>query len=150
MTESILKALHLLSAVLWVGGMAFALMVLRPSLGVLEPLDRLTLHGQVFSRFFRIVWHVMPLILLTGYAMLFGFYGGFGGVNAAVHLMHLLGLIMAAVFVYIALVPWPALRTALETDDKATAVASLERIRTLITVNLVVGLLTVAIAPCGP
>src|SRR5208282_3760687 len=146
MTESILKALHVLGVVLWVGGMAFALMVLRPSLGVLEPLDRLTLHGQVFSRFFRIVWHVMPIILLSGYAMLFGVYGGFGGVNAAVHLMHLLGLIMAAVFVYIALVPWPALRGALETDDKAIAVASLDRIRKLITLNLVLGLLTVAIA----
>ena len=130
--------------------MSFALMVLRPSLGVLEPQDRLTLHGQVFSRFFRIVWHVMPIILLTGYAMLFWVYGGFGYVNAAVHIMHLFGLIMAAVFVYIALVPWPALRTALETDDRATAVASLERIRTLITWNLLLGLATVAIAPFGP
>jgi len=150
MTESVLKALHLLGVVLWVGGMGFALMVLRPSLGVLEPPQRLALLRQVFSRFFRIVWHAMPVILLTGYAMLFGVYGGFGGVNAAVHLMHLLGLIMTAVFVYIVFVPWPAMRAALEAGDRAAAAAATDRIRKLIMLNLVLGLATVAIAPFGP
>jgi hypothetical protein len=77
--ESALRALHLLGAVLWVGGMAFALMVLRPSLAVLAPPQRLALLGQVFARFFRIVWHAVPLILLTGYGMVFGIYNGFGG-----------------------------------------------------------------------
>jgi len=150
MSESILKALHVLGVVVWVGGMAFALMVLRPSLGVLEPPQRLALHGAVFTRFFRIVWHAMPIILLTGYAMLFGYYGGFGGVNAAVHLMHLFGLIMAAVFIYIVFSPWPMLRTALETDDRAGAIVSLDRIRKLILLNLWLGLATVAIAAFGP
>jgi len=150
MTESILKALHVLGVVFWVGGMAFALMVLRPSLGVLEPPQRLALHGEVFHRFFRIVWHAMPIVLLTGYGMLFGVYGGFGGVNAAVHLMHLFGLIMAAVFIYVVFVPWPLLRTALETDDRAGAVVTLNRIRKLILLNLWLGLATVAIAAFGP
>ncbi len=150
MTESILKALHVLGVVVWVGGMAFALMVLRPSLGVLDPTQRLALHGAVFPRFFRIVWHVMPIVLITGYGMLFGIYGGFGGVNAAVHLMHLLGLIMAAVFIYIVFSPWPMLRTAIETDDPARAIVSLDRIRKLILLNLWLGLATVAIAAFGP
>ena len=95
MIVSALLALHLLGAVLWVGGMAFALLVLRPSLAVLQPAQRLALHGEVFRRFFRIVWHAMPLLLVSGYAMLFGVFGGFAGVNWAVHLMHLLGLVMA-------------------------------------------------------
>jgi len=150
MTESVLKAVHVLGAVLWVGGMGFALMVLRPSLSVLEPPQRLALLGQVFSRFFRIVWHAMPIILLTGYAMLFGVYGGFGGVNVAVHLMHLLGLIMAAVFVYIAFVPWPAMRAALDAGDRAAAAAATDRIRKLIMLNLVLGLIVVLVAPFGP
>ena len=150
MMESGLKALHVLGVVLWVGGMAFALLVLRPSLGVLEPPQRLALHGQVFARFFRIVWHAMPLILLTGYGMLFGVYGGFGSVDVAVHIMHLFGLIMTAVFVYIFFVPWPAMRAALEAGDRAAAAAATDRIRKLITLNLVLGLLTVVIAPFGP
>ena len=142
----LLLALHALGAVIWVGGMFFALLVLRPSLAVLEPPQRLALHGQVFARFFRVVWHVMPIMLLTGYAILFGVYGGFAGVGWNVHVMHLTGLIMSAVFIYLALVPHRALRTALAGDDRTAAVASVDRIRLLITVNLVLGLLTVAVA----
>lgn len=148
--ESALRALHLLGAVLWVGGMAFALMVLRPSLAVLEPPQRLALLGQAFARFFRIVWHALPLILLTGYGMVFGIYNGFGGVNIAVHTMHLLGLIMTAVFVYIFFSPWPAMRAAIDAGDRPAAAAVADRIRKLITLNLALGLIVVLIAPFGP
>ena len=147
---SALLAIHILGAVLWVGGMAFALMVLRPSLAVLEPPQRLALHAQVFRRFFLIIWHAMPLLLATGYGMVFGIYSGFGNVNPAVHTMHLLGLIMSAVFVYIVFSPWPAFRKALEAGDRAAAGALADRIRKLITFNLALGLLVVIIAPFGP
>ena len=96
---SVLKAVHLLGAVLWVGGMFFAYLVLRPSLAVLEPPQRMLLHAQVFKRFFLIVWHAMPALLLTGYALLFGWYGGFRGAGWHVHAMHLTALIMAGIFV---------------------------------------------------
>jgi uncharacterized membrane protein len=147
---SALLAVHLLGAVLWVGGMAFALGVLRPSLGVLEPPQRLALHGQVFARFFRIIWHAVPLILLTGYGMVFGVYGGFGSVNPAVHTMHLLGWIMTAVFVYVFFWPWKAMRSAMESGDRAAAAAHADHIRKLITLNLALGLIVVLIAPFGP
>ena len=65
-----LKALHLLCAVLWVGGMFFAYVVLRPSLAAIEPPQRMLLHTQVFRKFFLVIWHAMPLILITGFAML--------------------------------------------------------------------------------
>ena len=68
-------AVHVLCAVIWVGGMFFAYVVLRPSLSVLEPIQRIALHTQIFRRFFLIVWHVMPLILLSGFAALFLFGG---------------------------------------------------------------------------
>lgn len=135
----VLLALHLLGAAAWVGGMAFALLVLRPSLGVLAPPQRLALHGEVFRRFFRLVWHAMPLVLLTGYAMLFGVLGGFAGVNWAVHLMHLLGLVMTAVFLAIVFGPWRAMRAA----PSAEAV---DRIRRLVQVNLLLGTLTLIVA----
>jgi len=143
MILSVLLALHLLGAVVWVGGMAFALLVLRPSLSVLEPPQRLALLAQVFGKFFLIVWHAMPVLLLTGYAMLFGVLGGFSAVNWAVHLMHLLGLVMAAVFLVIFFGPWRAMRAAANPADAAAAV---NRIRRLIQVNLVLGALTVVVA----
>ncbi len=141
----LLKALHLLGAAVWVGGMFFALLVLRPSLAVLEPPHRLALHGQVFRRFFLVVWHAMPIVLLSGYAMLFLFYGGFRGVQWPVHVMHLFGLAMGGVFLAIFFGPWRALRTALAGTDRAAAAGAVDRIRKLIMVNLVLGLLTVVL-----
>ena len=73
-----LKAIHLLCAVVWVGGMFFAYLVLRPSITVLDPPQRMLLHTQIFRRFFLVIWHAMPLIVLTGLAMLFGFMGEIG------------------------------------------------------------------------
>lgn len=145
MSFNFLLAFHLIAAVIWVGGMAFALMVLRPSMAILAPADRLGLHAQVFRRFFRIVWHVMPILLLTGYIMLFSVFGGFKGVGWPVHMMHTAGLLMAVIFMWIFFVPWAAMRRALAAGDQASAGAALGRIRHLITVNLVIGLLTVAL-----
>jgi uncharacterized membrane protein len=136
-------AVHVLCAVLWVGGMFFAYVVLRPSLSVLEPMQRIALHTQVFRRFFLVIWHAMPLILLSGFAILFGFYGGMAFVGWNVHLMMLLGLIMSAVFLLIFFGPYARFR---RTTDRNTAVACIDRIRKMIAVNLVLGIVTVVVA----
>jgi uncharacterized membrane protein len=136
-------AVHVLCAVIWVGGMFFAYVVLRPSLSVLEPIQRIALHTQVFRRFFLVVWHVMPLILVSGFAVLFGFYGGPASVGWNVQLMMLLGLIMSAVFLLIVFGPYARFR---RTTDRTTAAACIDRIRKLIGVNLVLGIVTVVVA----
>jgi len=144
-----LLALHLLGAVIWVGGMLFAMTVLKPALSVLGPKERLALHLQVFSRFFRTLWHVMPIVILTGYAMIFGYYGGFGGVNGAIHAMHGLGLLMAAIFIAAWFGPFQALRRAMAADDATTAAAAVVRIRRLVLLNLALGVVTVALGAFG-
>ena len=69
--------LHLLAAIIWVGGMFFAYMALRPVAGsLLEPPVRLKLWTQVFSRFFPWVWLTVLVLLITGLWMIFGVYGG--------------------------------------------------------------------------
>ena len=140
---AVLKALHLLCAVLWVGGMFFAYVVLRPSLTVLEPIQRIALHTQIFRRFFLIVWHVMPLILLSGFAALFGLFGGPATAPWNISVMMLLGLIMSAIFLLIVFGPYARFR---RTTDRTTIVASIDRIRKLIAVNLVLGIVTVVVA----
>jgi len=132
-------ALHILGAVVWVGGMFFAIFVLRPGLSVLAPAQRLELHSEVFRRFFRIVWHAMPLMLLTGYGMLFGLYGGFAGADWGIHVMHLLGLIMAAMFVAVVFGPYARFR-------EAPTPAGAEAIRKLVLANLVLGLFAIVMA----
>jgi uncharacterized membrane protein len=143
---ALLLAVHLLGAVVWVGGLAFALLVLTPAAAGMDAGSRVALAGRVYKRFFLILWHAMPLILLTGYAMVFGYLGGFQGVAWPVHVMHLFGLIMAAVFVYMFFGPWAAMRAAQGVGDQAKLVAQVGRIRMLLRVNLVLGLITVVIA----
>jgi uncharacterized membrane protein len=149
MWPNLFHALHVLFAVLWVGGMAFAILALRPALASLEPGPRLVLLGGVHKRFFLIVWHATPIVLLTGYALLFGHYGGFRGVGWHVHLMHLAGVLMGAVYLGIFFGPWRAMRAALATRDLPAAAAANDRIRQLVSVNLALGLLTVAVAAWG-
>jgi uncharacterized membrane protein len=138
----VLKALHVLSAVAWVGGMLFAYVVLRPSLSVLEPPQRIALHSQIFRRFFLIVWHAMPVIVVTGFIMIFAVFGGMASVAWPVHVMLLLGLVMSAVFLALFFGPYRTFRAS-------PGPAPLEAIRKLIAFNLVIGLVTIVIAAFG-
>ena len=135
-------AIHLLAAVLWVGGMAFALWVLRPSLAALEPPQRLAMHVAVLRRFLLVIWHAMPLVLITGYLMVWGVYGGFANLPWPINLMQLTGLVMAAIFLVLFFGPWKPMR-------RAPDPAPLDRIRRLITINLWLGLVTVVLGAFG-
>ena len=149
MLGNLFYALHLLGAVLWVGGMAFALLALRPALAVLEPPQRLAVHEAAMRRFFLLVWHAMPAVMLTGWALLFGWYGGFRGAGWHIHLMHFTGLVMACVFLALFTGPWQEFRTAQKKGDPPGAAQAAERIRQLVSMNLVLGLLTVGVAAWG-
>lgn len=143
---ALLLALHVLGAMAWVGGMLFALAVLRPSMAVLDPPLRLALHEQVFRRFFQIIWVVMPVMLVTGFAMEMLFYGGFAATPWPLQAMSGTGLAMAAVFGAIVAGPWRALRQALAREETAQAGIAVQRIRLLVTVNLVLGAITAIVA----
>ena len=56
-TQPLWLFLHLAGVVVWVGGMFFAYVCLRPvAAETLDPPLRLTLWVKVFERFFRFVW----------------------------------------------------------------------------------------------
>lgn len=139
---AVLKVLHLLFAVLWVGGMFFAYFVLRPSMSAIDPPQRMLLHTRVFRRFFLVVWHAMPIMLITGFVMLY-FLGGMAAVPWPIHAMAGLGVLMSAIFLAIVLGPYRRFR---RTTDRTRMASSLDTIRKLIAVNLVLGLITVIVA----
>jgi uncharacterized membrane protein len=141
-TYAVLKVLHLLFAVLWVGGMFFAYVVLRPSLTAIDPPQRMLLNTRVFRRFFLLVWHAMPIMLITGFAMLY-LLGGMAAVPWPIHAMAGLGVLMSAVFLAIVFGPYRRFR---RTTDRSRMTSSLDTIRKLLAVNLVLGLVTVIIA----
>ena len=136
---SLVLAVHILAMTAWVGGMAYALLVLRPSLSVLQPADRMTLHGEAFRRFFAIVWVAMPLVLVSGWGMVGGVYGGFANLPWPVNVMQLLGLVMAVIFLVIVFGPYKRFRAAPNADAAAS-------IRKLIHANLGLGTIVIIVA----
>ncbi|HSP56726.1 MAG TPA: CopD family protein [Halomonas sp.] len=147
---AIALSLHLLAAVLWVGGMFFAWMILRPvAATLLEPPARLSLWLGVFRRFFPWVWGAIIILLATGFWMLFGVYGGMAGAGWHVHLMLITGLAMMAIFLHIWFAPYSRLGRAVIEEDWAAGAKQLGKIRQLIGLNLSLGLITVAVASGG-
>lgn len=146
---SVAIALHALGAVIWVGGMFFAHMVLRPSAGVLAPAARLPLWHRVLTRFFLWVWLAVAALLLSGFGMIPAL-GGFAGIGIYVRIMMMIGLLMMAIYAFLYLVPWQSFRRAVAGEDWPKAEESIGQIRLLVTVNLILGLLTVVIGSSGP
>jgi uncharacterized membrane protein/glutathione S-transferase len=146
---SIALILHTVSAVAWVGGMFFALIVLRPATGPLEPPLRLQLWARVFEGFFPWVIAAIVLLLVSGYAMVFTVFGGFAGVGIHVHIMQGLGILMMLAFLHLFFAPWPKMRTAVARQDYTEAARQLGQIRAIVIINLVLGILTVAVGSSG-
>lgn len=142
-------ALHLLAAIVWVGGMFFAHQAVRPAALKLEPPLRLPLWRDIFARFFPWVWGAIILLAASGYWMVFNVHGGFAMAGRHIHVMQGLGLVMIGIFLYVYFVPYRRLKTSVETRDFASGAGHLARIRRLVGVNLVLGLLTAVVAGGG-
>lgn len=144
--------LHLLAAVIWVGGMFFAYMVLRPTAAaLLPPEQRLPLWSQVFSLFFIWIWGAIITLLITGFWMIhqLGGMGGVDGVGVHVHIMLLTGIFMMLIFMHVFFNPFKKLKWAVAEHDWITGRNNLTQIRKLVLLNLVLGLFTIIIGASG-
>src|SRR4029077_13664428 len=128
-------AFHILGAVIWVGGMFFASVVLRPSTGPLEPAVRLSLWCRVFTRFFLWVWLSIAALLVSGLVMVFAGFGGFAGTGGYVRAMLPLGTIMILISVHFYSAPWQRFRAAVSPADWPAAAKAIEQIRQLVGIN---------------
>jgi uncharacterized membrane protein len=145
-----LLSLHLLASLIWVGGMFFAYLALRPAAAsALDAPQRLRLWEAVFARFFPWVWLCVLMLLASGLWMT---YGWFGGMHAPpyVHAMFGLGLLMMALFAHLYFAPYRRMRQALAKGDFAQAGQRLGQIRMIVGVNLILGLTVTVIAAAGP
>jgi uncharacterized membrane protein len=147
---AIALTLHVLSAVIWVGGMFFAYVVLRPvAATLLEPPMRLPLWNQVFARFFPWVSVAVLVLLSTGLWMIFAVYGGMGSTRPYIHLMLTLGITMMAIYGHVFFVPYRRLQRAVAEQNWPEGGKQLGQIRTLIALNLCLGLLVIVVAVAG-
>jgi uncharacterized membrane protein len=141
--------LHAFSAVVWVGGMFFAHQVLRPAAAALDPGPRLLLWSRIFGRFFAWVIAAIVLLLASGYVLVFAVFGGLGKLGLHVNLMQGIGILMMLLFFHLYFAPWRRFRLAVGREDWAEGGRQLGQIRTIVTINLVLGLIVVAIGSSG-
>lgn len=149
MIATVALIVHSIAAVVWVGGMFFALVMLRPATGPLDPGPRLELWSRVLERFFFWVIAAIVLLLASGYGMIFGVYAGFRGVGVHIDIMQGVGILMMLLFFHVYFAPWQRFKAALERQDYAAAARQLGQIRLVVTINLILGLITVAVGTSG-
>ncbi|HYA38217.1 MAG TPA: CopD family protein [Candidatus Methylomirabilis sp.] len=142
--------LHMLSAVIWVGGMFFAWMVLRPAAAsLLEPPQRLPLWSKTFARFFPWVWAAVVILPASGYWMIFEVFEGMQNAGLYIHVMQTIGIVMIAIFLHLFFAPYRRMNKAIAAGDWPAAGKQLAVIRRLVGTNLILGLITIAFASGG-
>jgi uncharacterized membrane protein len=144
-------AFHAVAATIWVGGMFFLYMVLRPSTGTtaFDMEARLALWHRALRRYFVWVWLSIVALLTSGFSVVFFGYGGPVALRAYLRAMMMIGMTMTALHLWLYFAPWRRFRRALQAADWSQAAIRLPRIQILIGVNLLLGLLNLALGASG-
>ena len=152
MLYAILKLLHVLAVVVWVGGMVFAQFFLRPAALDLEAPQRVRLMHDTLQRFFRAVLASAVLVLGSGLWMI----GRVAKENVQAGLdfnmplgwtvMAALGVLMIAIFGHIRFALFKRLTRAVTASDWPAGAAAMAKIRLWVNVNLALVVATVAAA----
>ena len=145
----LLLAVHLLAAVFWVGGMAFAYTVLRPAAGALDPAVRLPLWRRVFARFLPFVGVSIVALLAGGLTLIFLVFERPANAPAYVNIMATIGIVMMLLFLHLIFAPWRRFCDAVERAALPEAAKSLNQIRIIVGINLLLGILTIVIGGTG-
>ena len=147
MLYAALKVIHVLSVIVWVGGMAFTLFFLRPALTELGLQARVLLMHDILGKFFSAVMGLIAVILVTGLAMMGLFMQQASEAGGDMHwswmVMAGLGLVMMGIFGHIRGVLYKRLQRALAEQTWTAGGAALASIRIWVRANLALGLLIV-------
>ncbi len=142
--NNLLLFVHLIGAIVWLGGMSFVLFALRPAaMRVLQPPLRAQLLLQVLQGFFGLVWASIALLLGSGAWVLAQV--GMAHAPPAWHAMLGIGLLMIAVFAHIHFAPYRRARHAARDGQWQAVGAELQRIHRLVQLNFALGWLAVAL-----
>ncbi len=150
-----LKTIHLLSIIVWIGGMVFAHFFLRPAVAKLEAPERVRLMHDVLGRFFNAVLIAAGLVLATGTWMIGRMARQM--VQAGVKfnmpiewmVMALLGVVMVAIFGHIRFALYKRLTNAVTAAAWPAGGAALASIRLWVSINIVIGVVIVAVTLFG-
>mgnify|MGYP002776580594 CR=1 FL=1 len=155
MLYATLKLLHILSIVVWIGGMVFAHFFLRPVLGAFEPAVRVRLMHAVLGRFFSAVLAAIAVTLVSGLWMIGNVAkqvvqtGAHFSMPLAWTVMATLGIVMMLIFGHIRFALYKRLSQAVQAADWSAGAAVLAKIRISVLVILGLGLLFVLVTLLG-
>ncbi|MBA3056663.1 MAG: hypothetical protein KJ614_18065 [Gammaproteobacteria bacterium] len=142
----LVKLTHLVAAIIWLGGMTFMLVALRPAaLAALERPERLRLMGAVWKRFFIVVVAAIVVVLVTGtnlYTTVFRalkMATGTGSVPLGWNLMLGIGLLMVLVFGHMFFAGYAKFKRAAAANDWPLADQAAAQIHALTVTNFVLG-----------
>lgn len=137
--------IHALGSTVWVGGMFFALICLRPiAAGLLEAPQRAQLWAGVLNRFIAYVGLSIVAILASG-IYLVAWLGGLHAVGPGIHGMIGVGVLMMLIAAHLYFAPLRRLCRAVEAGDWPAAGRALQQIRIIVTVNLALGVIAIAL-----
>lgn len=151
MLYNALKLVHVLSIIVWVGGMVFAHFFLRPAAQSLEPPQRVRLMHDVLQRFFAAVTAAVVLVLVSGLWMIGRAAtqavqtGGVFSMPLDWTIMATLGLVMIAIFGHIRFALFRRLQRAVAVSDWPNGAKALGSIRSWVGVNLALGVVIVVV-----
>lgn len=141
--------LHVLAAIIWVGGMFFGFLAVRPALADVDTKQRARLWVGIFRRFFPWVWGCIVVLLGSGFYLASDAFDGLAHAPVFVHVMMGLGILMMLLFGHLFFAPYKRLKQAVATGDDELAKKSMAQIRITMAVNLSLGLVVVLVAMLG-
>ena len=151
MIYAILKLLHILAIVVWIGGMVFAHFFLRPAAMQLEPPQRIRLMHGALQRFFSAVLVSIGVVLVSGLWMIGRLAKETVQAGLSFNMpldwtiMATLGIVMMAIFGHIRFALFKRLSKAVAASDWPAGGAALASIRTWVGINLAIGVVIIVL-----
>jgi len=155
MLYGILKTAHVLSIIVWIGGMVYTRFFLGPAAASLEAGVRARLMQETLGRFFRVVTPVSAVALVSGMWMI-GRVAKGAIISGSPFSMPLewavmagLGFLMVGIYLLIRYVLYARLVLEVQAADWNSAGKSLATIRNWVSANMVIGLTIVVVVGVG-
>jgi uncharacterized membrane protein len=139
--------IHLVAIIVWLGGLFALMVVLSPATRAMDSVAHASLWHRALSRFF--VWGSISLgiIVATGIALV---HLRFAGQPPLIHRVNMfIGVPAIALFVYVLLGPYRSCRRAIADRDWKAAEHSVSRIRVLLALVLLLGMVSSVVSAVG-
>ena len=140
--RDLLLFFHIAAAIVWMGGMVFAVLSLRPpATALLQPPQRLPLMAAVLSRFLVAAGISAAVLLASGVAL---FLSAGAGAPPGWKAMAAIGIVMVLLYAHIAAAPFRALKRAVAAQDWPAGGKRMAQITLLVKINLALGWIAIA------